>query len=216
MSGAAVRERTLQLLETAAARPDALAPIVRAGHPALRAVAAPYDGQLAHDELSALLALMHRTMRAAPGVGLAAPQVGLPLALAVVEDPGGIDPDVAAVRERVPVPFRVLVNPRYVAVGDERAAFYEGCLSVVGYQAVVLRARQVHLTGADERGAPLDEVLTGWPARIVAHETDHLGGVLYVDRAELRSLTATDDLGASWAAPARPTRAAQVLGFPLG
>ena len=114
------------------------------------------------------------------------------------------------------MPFRVLVNPRYVPVGDERAAFYEGCLSVVGYQAVVRRARQVHLTGADEHGAPLDEVLTGWPARIVAHETDHLGGVLYVDRAELRSLTATDDLGASWAAPARPTRAAQVLGFPLG
>lgn len=216
MSGATLRERALRLLEVSAARSDGLAPIVRAGHPALRAVATPYDGQLADDELSALLALMHRTMRAAPGVGLAAPQVGLALALAVVEDPGGIDPDVAAVRERVPVPFRVLVNPRYVPVGDERAAFYEGCLSVVGYQAVVRRARQVHLTGADEHGAPLDEVLTGWPARIVAHETDHLGGVLYVDRAELRSLTATDDLGASWAAPARPTRAAQVLGFPLG
>jgi len=216
VSGATLRERALRLLEVSAARSDGLAPIVRAGHPALRAVATPYDGQLADDELSALLALMHRTMRAAPGVGLAAPQVGLALALAVVEDPGGIDPDVAAVRERVPVPFRVLVNPRYVPVGDERAAFYEGCLSVVGYQAVVRRARQVHLTGADEHGAPLDEVLTGWPARIVAHETDHLGGVLYVDRAELRSLTATDDLGASWAAPARPTRAAQVLGFPLG
>jgi peptide deformylase len=106
------------------------------------------------------------------------------VALAVVEDPLA---DLS--REREPVPFRVLVNPRYEPVGGERAAFEEGCLSVPGYAAVVARHRRVHLLGQDERGSALDEELVGWPARIVQHETDHLGGVLYLDTADLRTLT---------------------------
>jgi peptide deformylase len=211
-----VREHVLRLLEAADTAPGGVAPIVQAGHPVLRAVAAPYDGQLDDSELAALVELMRRTMHAAPGVGLAAPQIGLSLALAVVEDPGAMDPEVAELRERPPLPFRVLVNPRYEAIGDERAAFYEGCLSVVGYQAVVARHRSVRLTGADESGRALDEVATGWPARIVQHETDHLGGTLYVDRAELRSLSASDELGALWAGEPRPTTAARALGFDAG
>lgn len=213
-SGTVLREQVQRLLDAADAQ-GGLAPIVQAGHPVLRAVAEPYDGQLDAAELAALVELMRRTMHAAPGVGLAAPQIGLSLALAVVEDPGMLDPDVERVRERPPLPFRVLVNPRYEAAGDERASFYEGCLSVVGYQAVVARHRAVRLTGADEAGNPLDEVLTGWPARIVQHETDHLGGTLYLDRAELRSLSRSDELGARWAGEPRPETAARALGFPL-
>ncbi|BDO43200.1 peptide deformylase [Cellulomonas sp. NTE-D12] len=211
----ALRDHALRLVEAAAARPDGLAPIVRAGHPALRAVAVPFDGQLSATELAALLSLMRRTMRAAPGVGLAAPQVGLPLALAVLEDPGVGSPEVATVRERQPLAPRVLVNPRYAPLDDERVSFYEGCLSVVGYQAVVARHRSVRLTGQDEHGEPLDEVVDGWTARIVQHETDHLAGTLYLDRAELRSLSATDELGARWAAEPRPVTASRTLGFPL-
>ena len=182
-----VREAALRLVERAADDPRGLVPIVHAGHPVLRAGTVPFAGQLADDELAALLDVMHRTVRAAPGVGLAAPQIGLPVALAVVEDPLA-DPS----REREPVPFRVLVNPRYDAVGDERAAFEEGCLSVPGYAAVVARFRRVHLVGHDERGTALDEELVGWPARIVQHETDHLSGTLYVDKADLRTLVALD------------------------
>lgn len=212
MTAAPLRDLALRLVEQAG---DGVAPIVRAGHPVLRAAAHPYDGQLADDELAALLALMHRTMRHAPGVGLAAPQIGLPLALAVVEDPGVADEQVARARERVPVAPRVLVNPAYTAVDDERAAFYEGCLSVPGYQAVVARHRRVHLTGADETGAPLDEVVVGWHARILQHETDHLRGTLYLDRAELRSLASADELGLRWSGEPRPEAAAAALGFPL-
>ena len=95
-------------------------------------------------------------------------------------------------REREPVAFRVLVNPRYAAVGGEAAAFEEGCLSVPGYAAVVARHRRVRLVGQDERGVALDEVLVGWPARIVQHETDHLGGTLYLDKADLRTLATVD------------------------
>lgn len=185
--GSEVRDAALRLVERAGARADGLVPIVRAGHPVLRAVAEPYDGQLELDELTALLAVMRRVMRAAPGVGLAAPQIGLPLALAVIEDPAAADPE----RERVPVPFRVLVNPSYRGLGEQRAAFAEGCLSVPGYAAVVARHRTVRLVGHDETGAALDETLVGWPARIVQHETDHLAGTLYLDAADLRTLAAT-------------------------
>jgi len=205
--------RTLDAVREAG--PDAVAPVVQAGHPVLRAVASPFDGQVDDGELTELLALMHRTMRAAPGVGLAAPQIGLPLALAVVEDPGAGDDEAARVRERPALPYRVLVNPSYAPVGDEPAAFYEGCLSVVGYQAVVVRPRAVHLTGADETGRALDEVVTGWPARIVQHETDHLRGTLYVDRALTRSLSATDAWGAHWGTEPVPREAARALGFEL-
>ncbi|GIG30050.1 peptide deformylase [Cellulomonas marina] len=208
-----LREAVLRLLDRA--DDDGVVPIVQAGHPVLRAVAHRYDGWLADDELARLLDVLRATMRAAPGVGLAAPQVGLPVAVAVLADPGSPDPDVALVRERPVLAPRVLVNPRYEALDEERVGFYEGCLSVVGYQAVVARPRRVRLVGQDETGRALDEVVEGWPARIVQHETDHLHGTLYLDRAELRSLSTSDAQGARWAVPARPVEAARLLGFPL-
>ena len=178
-------EHVLVLLETSA---DGVLPIVQAGHPVLRTPAVPYAGQLG-DLLPRFLEAMRATMHAAPGVGLAAPQVGIGLALAVVEDPGSPDPDDE--RERPALAYRVLVNPRYEPVGDERRTFVEGCLSVHGWQAERTRHRAVRLTGEDEHGAPFDDVLTGWPARIVQHETDHLRGELYVDGADLRTLAST-------------------------
>jgi peptide deformylase len=196
---------------------DGVLPIVQAGDPVLRTPAARYTGQLG-DVLPRLVEVMRRTMHAAPGVGLAAPQVGIGLAIAVVEDRGMPDDP----RERTPLPFRVLVNPDYApaadgaADGPARAAFFEGCLSVHGWQAVVARHRRVRLTGQDLTGAPLDEVLVGWPARIVQHETDHLRGELYLDHAEPRSLTSTANLARYWAASPDPGPAAAALGFPLG
>ncbi|RYV51088.1 peptide deformylase [Pengzhenrongella frigida] len=189
--------------------------IVQAGHPVLRARAEEYNGQLSDGTFRDLIELMRRTMYAAPGVGLAAPQIGLPLALAVIEDPGAHDVDVVDVRERSELPFRVLVNPSYEPVGTERVSFYEGCLSISGWQAVVARHRSVRLTGADETGQALDEIVTGWPARIVQHETDHLRGMLYIDRAELRSLIADEGIGAILGSEPSPTTAARVLGFDL-
>lgn len=202
----AVRDRVEQLL----AGPQPL-PIVQAGDPVLRRPAEPYDGQLDDGLLAELLVAMRATMHAAPGVGLAAPQVGLGLAVAVVEDEWPVDDDVARVRERTPVPFRVLVNPRYEPLGDDRVSFYEGCLSVAGWQAVRSRWRRIRLLGQDERGTALDEELVGWPARIVQHETDHLHGTLYVDEAEMRSLVAPPN-GLRWA-DATPDRAALAMGF---
>ncbi|MBG0850779.1 peptide deformylase [Streptomyces spinoverrucosus] len=202
-------ERVEQLLGTGGPLP-----IVAAGDPVLRRPAEPFDGQLAPALLARFVEALRVTMHAAPGVGLAAPQVGVPLRIAVIEDPAPVPEEVRLARGRVPLPFRVLVNPSYEPVGAVRAGFYEGCLSVPGWQAVVARPTRVRLTGSDEDGRAVDEVFTGWPARIVQHETDHLDGVLYVDRAELRSLSANQTVAERWAQPT-PRAAARELGFDL-
>ncbi|MYU25278.1 peptide deformylase [Streptomyces sp. SID8352] len=206
---APLAERVEELLAA-----DGPLPIVAAGVPVLRRAAAPFDGQLAPALLARFVEALRVTMRAAPGVGLAAPQVGVGLRIAVIEDPAPVPEEVRTARGRVPQPFRVLVNPRYEAVGTARAAFYEGCLSVPGYQAVVARPAEVRLTGQDETGRAVDEVFTGWPARIVQHETDHLDGTLYLDRAEPRSLASAPAMERLWTQPT-PALAAEALGFPL-
>ncbi|MBB6417873.1 peptide deformylase [Streptomyces sp. AK010] len=148
--------------------------IVAAGDPVLRRGTEPYDGQLGPALPARFVEALRVTMLAAPGVGLAAPQVGVELRIAVIEDPAPVPEEVRLTRGRVPQPFRVLVNPAYEPVGDARAALFEGCLSVPGRQAVVARPAAVRLTGHDEHGQALDEVFEGWPARIAQHETDHL------------------------------------------
>ncbi|MFF8576147.1 peptide deformylase [Streptomyces sp. NPDC005047] len=189
-------------------------PIVEAGDPVLRRAAEPFDGQLPPALLARFVEALRLTMRAAPGVGLAASQVGVGLRIAVIEDPAPVPEEVRVARGRVPQPFRVLVNPSYEPVGDARAAFFEGCLSVPGWQAVVARPARVRLRATDEHGRAVDEVFSGWPARIVQHETDHLDGVLYLDRAESRSLSSSRAVADLWAQPT-PERAAAALGFEL-
>lgn len=191
-----------------------LLPIVAAGERVLRGVAEPFDGQLDDALLDRFVAALRETMHAAPGVGLAAPQVGIPLSIAVVEDGARGPKEVLEARGRTPLPFRVLVNPDYEPVDDARAAFFEGCLSVPGWQAVVARHARVRLRAQDERGHAIDEVFAGWPARIVQHETDHLHGTLYVDVAVSRSLSTNEAVAAHWSQPT-PEVAARGLGFDL-
>lgn len=196
---------------------DGVVPIVQTGHPVLRTPAAPYTGQLG-DLLPRLLNAMTATMHAAPGVGLAAPQIGIGLAIAVIQDPGMAPDaaDVADVRERFELPFQVLINPSYEAVGSDTRAFFEGCLSVAGLQGVVRRPRQVRLRSQNATGGWREQLVTGWPARIVQHETDHLNGQLYLDHVETRSISSTENYGQFWAHEAAPLEAARVLGFAEG
>ncbi|MEO5832574.1 MAG: peptide deformylase [Nakamurella sp.] len=187
-------------------------PIVPAGLPVLRHPADRYDGQLDDEVLTALVEAMRETMHAAPGVGLAAPQIGVGLQIAVLEDPAAVTADIAVARDRQPLDFLVLINPRYTPVGDTRTFFYEGCLSVPGFQAAVDRPAAVHLTAAAADGSAIDSQYHGWQARIVAHETDHLAGMLYLDRADLRSLAENSLYQALWAGPSiEPAR--KGLGF---
>jgi peptide deformylase len=196
---------------------DDVLPIVMCGDPVLRHPAQSIDpSDLAKPAMRRLIAQMRATMEAAPGVGLAAPQVGVSLRLAVLQDGperwGQQRADELAMRERTPLPFTVMVNPVVSPVEDGGdATFYEGCLSVPGLTGVVKRHRSVTVRGLDERGKAFSREYRGWPARIAQHELDHLAGILYLDRVETRSVATADNYAKYWAGPAR--KAAQALGF---
>lgn len=181
-----------------------LPPIVQAGTPVLRARAqeVPVE-RIATPELQQLFSTMIATMRAAPGVGLAAPQIGVPLRVIVLEDRPellkALKPEELAERERAPFDTRVLVNPVLRHVGDEHAMFFEGCLSVKGYVGLVERSREVEVTGLDEHGVAQTWRVKGWPARILQHEVDHLDGALYIDRMKTRSFATADEAKARYA-----------------
>jgi peptide deformylase len=172
--------------------------IVQVGDPVLRESARPLTlAEIASAETQQLIRDMRETMYDAPGVGLAAPQIGLPLQLAVIEDPESIVDDVPAEelaeKQRRPVPFHVIINPVIARLGDDSAHFYEGCLSLTGFSAVVPRARAIRVEYLDERGEARVVEASGWYARILQHEIDHLHGALYIDRMQSRTFTSLDN-----------------------
>ena len=160
--------------------------------------------EILSDEMQRLIRDMRETMRDAPGVGLAAPQVGVALQLAVMEDReellSSLPAQELAEKEREPVPFHVIINPEITLLGDDRADFYEGCLSLSGFSAVVPRAHRVRVAYSDEQGEPQSVDASGWYARILQHEIDHLQGMLYIDRMESRTFTSFDNWSRSWKA----------------
>jgi peptide deformylase len=172
--------------------------IMLTGEPVLREEARLLTpAEILGDETQRLIEDMRDAMRDAPGVGLAAPQVGLPLQLAVIEDREDLmktfSAEDLAERERRPVPFHVIINPVIVYLSDERRNFYEGCLSLPGFSAVVPRARTIRVEYLDERAEPQFVQASGWYARILQHEIDHLRGALYIDRMLTRTFTTLDN-----------------------
>jgi peptide deformylase len=144
-----------------------------------------------------LISSMHETLRDAPGVGLAAPQVGVPIQLAIIEDLPeyweGIPESELKARDRQAVPFHVIVNPRITQMNDTFLEFFEGCLSLTGFTALVPRARQVVVECLDHCGEPKEIQASGWYARILQHEIDHLNGTLYIDRMQSRTFMSLDN-----------------------
>jgi peptide deformylase len=177
--------------------------IVQVGDPVLRQPAHELTREeIASPAIQELIARMRDTMRDAPGVGLAAPQVGESLQLVVIEDPpalqAGLTPAQLAERERAAVPFHVLINPRLRAEGSEVMLAYEGCLSFSGFMMVVPRWRSVRVEALDEHGEPVVKTASGWYARILQHEVDHLRGIVCCDRMESRTLTTHDNQLRYW------------------
>ncbi len=152
--------------------------IVTTEHPVLRQIAAPVTDWT--PELQALIDDMIETMRVAPGVGLAAPQVACPLRLAVVETPPERDDD------DQPVPdsrrLYVIINPEVVWESRKLVDGIEGCLSIPGYLGEVNRHYAIRVQALDRFGRKQRLALSGWTARIFQHEIDHLNGILYTDR----------------------------------
>ena len=177
--------------------------IVQAGHPVLRQQARPLTpAEITSKEIQKLIESMRKTMYEAPGVGLAAPQIGLSLQIAVIEDREEYHKDVGAEqlreRERRSVPFHAIINPRITEMSDDSAEFFEGCLSLPGFSALVPRARAVRVEFLNERGLKETLEASGWYARILQHEIDHLRGTLYIDRMYTRTFGSLDNWNKFW------------------
>ena len=169
----------------------AILKIARMGHPVLLRKCDPVADPGA-PEIRRLVADMMDTMEDAYGAGLAAPQVHVPLRLFVFrvsEARGGEDPD------DVPVGNTVVINPEIELLSDERVLRWEGCLSIPGLRAAVPRAPRIRYRGVDCDGNVTEREATGFHARIVQHEYDHLDGILYTMRMnDFRYFGFTDEL----------------------
>jgi peptide deformylase len=177
--------------------------IVQAGDPVLRKVARPMSlEEIRSASTKHLIEQMRDTMRAAPGVGLAAPQIGESIQLAVIEDRidyvKEISSEQLAERQRSAVDFHVIINPKISIVGETTVDFFEGCLSVAGFGAVVPRGASVQVECLNERAEPITITAQSWYARILQHEIDHLNGTLYIDRMQTRSFTTTENVDRFW------------------
>lgn len=177
--------------------------IAQAGEEVLR----QHARELSRDEIFSpkiqqLIELMRETMRDAPGVGLAAPQIGESIQLAVIEDRAEYHRELTleqlASRGRKPVPFHVIINPKLTLTGKVTNEFFEGCLSVGGYTAIVSRSETVKVECLNERAEPVTIEASGWYARILQHEIDHLNGILYVDRMQPRTFLTLENARRFW------------------
>ena len=147
--------------------------VLKMGDPLLYRKAEPVKG-FNTPELDALIADMFDTMAALNGAGLAAPQIGVSQRVAIFSvESNPRYPDVE------PVPTTVLINPILTPIGDEMEEGWEGCLSVPGLRGLVTRHKNLRYTGFNQHGKPIDCTVSGFHARVVQHECDHLDGILY-------------------------------------
>jgi peptide deformylase len=148
--------------------------ILKMGDPRLLRVAEPVRA-FNTPELRSLIADLFETMHSVHGAGLAAPQIGVDLALVIF----GFAHNNQRYPDAPPVPETVLINPQITPLGDAEEEGWEGCLSVPGLRGVVPRFARIRYTGFDPFGAPIDREAEGFHARVVQHECDHLIGKLY-------------------------------------
>ena len=179
----------------------AILKVARMGHPVLRAKARPLSASdIRSPEIQRLIDDMFDTMHEYQGVGLAAPQVHESLRIFVAgfspnHDEDEDDDD----RDNRDVPQMALINPEITPVGREQVEDWEGCLSIPDIRGRVPRHRQISVKAYDRQGKRIDLKVSGFTARVIQHETDHLDGVLFFDRmARFETLTFLEEFGRYW------------------
>lgn len=155
--------------------------VLRMGDPVLLQKAAPVE-HFDTPELHALVRDLEDTMRYMEGAGIAAPQIGVSQRVVIF----GVSKN-ARYPDAEEVPYTVLINPVLAPIGEQVEDGWEGCLSVPGMRGVVPRYARLHYTGFDQYGKRIDRMVSGFHARVVQHESDHLDGILYPMR--IRDLT---------------------------
>ncbi|XVE89119.1 hypothetical protein DITRI_Ditri19aG0125000 [Diplodiscus trichospermus] len=173
--------------------------IVKAGDPVLHEPAREVNpDEIGSERIQKIIDDMVRVMRMAPGVGLAAPQIGIPLRIIVLEDTteyiSYAPKEETKAQDRRPFDLLVIINPKLKKKSNRTALFFEGCLSVDGFRAVVERYLDVEVTGLGRDGQPIKVDASGWQARILQHECDHLDGTLYVDKMVPRTFRTVENL----------------------
>lgn len=176
----------------------AILKVARLGHPVLRAKALPIPpSKIGSPGLQQLIDDMFETMQEYEGIGLAAPQVhqGLRVFVAGVRN-GNLGPEIAADDE---MPFLTLINPELTLVGQADHKGWEGCLSIPDIRGLVPRASSVRVRAFDRRGSKIEFTASGLSARVIQHETDHLDGVMFLDRmTSFESLTFMEEYRRHW------------------
>ncbi|KAH9617848.1 hypothetical protein KSS87_005908 [Heliosperma pusillum] len=173
--------------------------LVKAGDPVLHEAAREVDrNDIGSEKIQKIIDDMINVMRMSPGVGLAAPQIGIPLKIIVLEDTkeyiSYVQKEEIKSQDRRAFDLLVLVNPVLEKKSNKTALFFEGCLSVDGYRAVVERYLDVEVRGLDRYGQAIKVDASGWQARILQHECDHLEGTLYVDKMVKRTFRTVENL----------------------
>ncbi|MES2500721.1 MAG: peptide deformylase [Pseudomonadota bacterium] len=151
----------------------AIKTVLKMGDPILLQKASPVT-QFNTPDLHALIQDMQDTMAYMNGAGIAAPQIGVSLQVVIF----GVG-DNRRYPDAEQVPYTVLINPTLMPIQNEMDDDWEGCLSVPGMRGIVPRYTRLHYTGFDQFGAPIDRLVSGFHARVVQHECDHLDGILY-------------------------------------
>ena len=169
------------------------------GHPVLRARARAIDvGEIKSSRIQQLIDDMFETMTEYQGVGLAAPQVHESIRLFVAGFASGADSDDDDEEERVPL--MAVINPEITVAGPDTVEDWEGCLSIPDIRGKVPRARHIVLRAFDRKGKRFELPASGFTARVIQHETDHLDGVLFFDRmSTFTTLTFLEEFGRYWA-----------------
>ena len=172
--------------------------VARMGHPVLRTKAKPIDpGAIKSAAIQQLIDDMFETMREYQGVGLAGPQIHVGLRVFVAGFPASRRGDEDDEDERVPL--MALINPEITPVGTAVEEDWEGCLSIPDIRGKVPRAREIQVRAYDRRGRRIELSARGFTARVIQHETDHLDGVLFLDRMKnLDTLTFLEEFGRYW------------------
>jgi len=176
----------------------AILKVARMGHPVLRAKALPVPaGQILSPSVQRLIDDMFETMREYTGIGLAAPQVHQSVRIFVAGVREGIIGP--AITEDEGMPYMTLINPEVTRIGGLTDEAWEGCLSIPDVRGLVPRAAEIRVKALDRAGKRMTFTAKGLPARVIQHETDHLDGVLFVDRmASLASLAFMEEYRRFW------------------
>ncbi|XP_043937210.1 peptide deformylase, mitochondrial isoform X2 [Protopterus annectens] len=166
--------------------------VCQVGDPVLRGIAKPVNpSEITSPDMQKLVKTLIKVMRKVDCVGLSAPQVGVPLQVLVLEFTeqkyNESSLHLREIRQLAHFPLKVFVNPSLRVLDSRSFSFPEGCASLSGFSACVPRYQAVEISGLNEKGEPVSWQASGWPARIIQHEVDHLNGVLYIDKMDSRT-----------------------------